>query len=313
MANVFDIAKTKNVANQNNEFAEFLQNSGLYDEKAINSDNLEAWLMLLNGDVRLYSYCVECNQVSVFSMESIKVVIEDYKGDKNEVDLVEYLTFTKAENILGNVDSKSSMENWQWHNSYIEKYTQVIRLSYHCAMNESHRIEFIVATDATSIRKIGQYPSVADLSFPELKKYEKVISKEDRKELGRAIGLHAQGIGVGSYVYLRRIFERIIDSAKDIALSDGRISEEDYSKAHVNERIKMLKDYLPTMLVENKVFYSIVSKGIHELSEEECTTYFPVMQEFIFMILRQWEQQRQDEEAEARLSTSLSNIAINIK
>ena len=59
------------------------------------------------------------------------------------------------------------------------------------------------------MKKIGQYPSVADLSFPELKDYRKVMSKDDDKELKRAIGLHASGIGIGSFVYLRRIFERI--------------------------------------------------------------------------------------------------------
>lgn len=312
MANVFDTVQVKNAANQNNEFAEFLQYSGLYAKKAITSDNLEAWLMLLNGDVRLHNYCVECNQVSVFSMEPIHIITEDYRGSKNEVALAEYLTLLRSGRTPGYSQSKPVEEDWRWHNSYVEEATQVIRLSYHCAMNENHRIEFIVATDATSVRKIGQYPSVADLSFPELKKYEKVISKEDRKELRRAIGLHAQGIGVGSYVYLRRVFERVIDSAKDIALSDGKISEEAYAKAHVNERIKMLKDYLPPLLVENTVFYGIVSKGIHELSEEECTTYFPIMKEFIFMILRQWEQQRQDKEAQSRLASSLSNIATNI-
>lgn len=33
------------------------------------------------------------------------------------------------------------------------------------------------------MKKIGQYPSVADLSFPELKEYRKVMTKDDEKNL----------------------------------------------------------------------------------------------------------------------------------
>ena len=46
--------------------------------------------------------------------------------------------------------------------------------------------------------KIGQYPSVADMEFPKLKEYDKVLTEEDRREMGTAIGLYASGVGVGS-------------------------------------------------------------------------------------------------------------------
>lgn len=60
-------------------------------------------------------------------------------------------------------------------------------------------------------------PSVADTTFPELDAYKHVISKEYRKELGTAIGLFASGVGAGSYVYLRRILERLVYQAKETA------------------------------------------------------------------------------------------------
>lgn len=88
---------------------------------------------------------------------------------------------------------------------------------------------------------------------------------------------------------MRRIFERIIVTASSKAISDGKFKEEDFERARVNEKVKMLSDYLPKSLVHNEVFYGIVSKGIHELSEEDCIEYFPVMKSFIMMILRQWE------------------------
>ena len=72
----------------------------------------------------------------------------------------------------------------------------------------------------------------------------------------------------------------------------------------------MLSDYLPKSLVHNEAFYGIVSKGIHELSEEECIEYFPVMKSFI---MRQLEKMRKDEEEEKQLSAALGSIAAKIK
>ena len=104
-----------------------------------------------------------------------------------------------------------------------------------------------------------------------------------------------------------------IDIAKQKAITAGTLDEETYKDARVAERIKMLATYLPKTLVESTAFYGIVSKGIHELSEEDCIAYFPVLKGFIFMILRQWEQLRKEEEAEKQIKDSLDKIAANLK
>ena len=58
------------------------------------------------------------------------------------------------------------------------------------------------------VRRIGQSPSAADLAFGSLDPaLSKQLRESDRKELGTAIGLRAHGVGIGSFVYLRRIFE----------------------------------------------------------------------------------------------------------
>ena len=204
-------------------------------------------------------------------------------------------------------------ESWTWTNKSIEDDTRIMVFKFFCAMDNTHHLDYIVLTYGNKMKKIGQYPSVADLSFPELKEYKKVMTREDEKELKRAIGLFASGIGVGSFVYLRRIFERIIVTASQKAIVEGEIKEEEFNTAHVDEKIKKLAGYLPKSLVNNTVFYGIVSKGIHELSEEDCLEFFPVMQSFIMMILRQWEKIRRDEEEEKKLSASLSSIAAKVK
>jgi len=134
-----------------------------------------------------------------------------------------------------------------------------------------------------------------------------VVQENVRTPLG-----HAQGIGVGSYVYLRRIIERLIEKAKCNAIEAGTISEEQYLQSKVVERIKLLKGYLPDILSENTVIYGIISKGIHELSEQDCIEFFPVLQECIFMILQKWDEERKRAETEKQLSSALSKIASKV-
>ena len=317
MWNAFSNEHTQEYYNKDNVFAEFLQTAGLYATTDITAENLNDWISLLNGDVPLHSFCVECKKTSVFRMEPICILTDSIRG-KSEQPLSDCIKSQRERWKVLNTPSPNfplldepSPFNWR-SSSEVRETTNVICFSFKCAMDKNHRIDYVVTCDDTSIRKIGQFPSVADLSFPELDNYRKILSKEDRCELRRAIGLHAQGIGVGSYVYLRRIFERLLNQTKALAISDGNLDEVTYAKAHVGDKVKLLKGYLPQMIVDTPVFYGIVSKGVHELSEKDCIAYFPVMQEFIMMVLRQKDQLQKEKEAAKRLSASMSKIASDI-
>ncbi|WP_341277994.1 hypothetical protein [Paenibacillus sp. FSL H8-0537] len=61
--------------------------------------------------------------------------------------------------------------------------------------------------------------------------------------------------------------------------------EQLYIKGRVVDRIELLSDLLPQFLVENKAIYSILSKGMHELSEQSCLEMFPVLLLSIELIL----------------------------
>ena len=90
---------------------------------------------------------------------------------------------------------------------------------------------------------------------------------------------------MGSFVYLRRIFESLIEEAHQSAITDDEWDEDEYQKSRVTERIKLLKGLVPDFLVEHTKLYSIMSKGIHELSENDCLKYFPVIKVGIELIL----------------------------
>ena len=68
-----------------------------------------------------------------------------------------------------------------------------------------------------------------------------------------------------SVVYLRRVFEGLIAKARAKAAEAGW-QEADYEKARMDEKIALLKTYLPPFLVENRKLYGILSKGIHDFS-----------------------------------------------
>ena len=125
--------------------------------------------------------------------------------------------------VGGHIEEQNTV--WKWKESQIEEVSRILVFQFVCSMNEEHHLDYIVLTTDNYMMKIGQYPSVADMTFPELDAYKHVISKEDRKELG-TIGLFASGVGAGSYVYLRRILERLVYQAKETAtrmhLSDTR-------------------------------------------------------------------------------------------
>ena len=134
------------------------------------------------------------------------------------------------------------------------------------------------------LTKIGQLPSIADLLKPQLKKYARVLAPELLSDWQRAVGLRAHGIGAGSYVYLRRIIEAMVRDSSELAIKDGRVNREEFEKGRWSDRIKMLAGYLPQYLLDHASVYSVLSKGVHELSENECRDYFDVMHASIEII-----------------------------
>ena len=165
---------------------------------------------------------------------------------------------------------------------------------------------FIFNIQEKKIMKIGQYPSMADIAIAEIQDYRKILGDEQFKELSRAIGLISHGVGIGAFIYLRRIFESLIDDAHNIAKGKKGLDEKEYNKGRMEEKIKLLgKAYLPSFLVDNWQLYSILSKGIHELSEEDCLSSFPVVKGGIELILDEKIREKKRIEKEKTISVSI--------
>jgi hypothetical protein len=232
---------------------EFYFEAPLYEQIAFSTDQNAEATKLIYGNGPIDAYCPECNTHSIFT------------GDHGGV---------------------SHTDSWLKES--------VFHRRFRCSRNKWHEVLFVVKVsgEQRTVQKIGQYPSLADLSMHDVKKYSGVLEKAPFRELTKAIGLAAHGVGVGSFVYLRRIFENLVEdahqeakSAKAWAETGVHWDEDAYQRARMGERIQQLRDHLPAFLVDNREMYSILSKGVHELSEQECLAAFPVIKIGIEIIL----------------------------
>ena len=127
-------------------------------------------------------------------------------------------------------------------------------LAYVCSRVPAHRLCIALQMSSPSllpsvahhnrwlwVSKIGQYPSLADMQRDLSPRAAKALGKKGATEFKRGVGLAAHGIGIGSFVYLRRIFEDLVDEVAGPAISAGVIAGDEYQKSRMDERIGLLK------------------------------------------------------------------------
>ena len=181
-----------------------------------------------------------------------------------------------------------------------------------CQRVESHQYFFIFDYTNLHLTKYGQLPSLEDIVGGDIKKFANVLPKKELQELKRATGLASHGIGIGAFVYLRRIFEGLIKRHYNEFISaNGEISG--FNAMRMNEKIAALNSVLPNALVQNSLAYGILSAGIHELDEDTCRDYFPIVREAIIVILEQDLQKRQQADAEKKLQSEIAAVAAKVK
>lgn len=250
---------------------ELLVNKGLYDSVDITVDDLDEIEKCLTKDEyagnTIDCFCVHCATNRVFEYTNSEV--------HEDTGIMRMSVFDD-----GNPKVRRPKREEQFRRYLNKRYA----MTYRCTRDRQHFIIFDLITTDDKIIKVGQYPSVADLVIPEIAKYKPVLGTQYR-EFSKAIGLFAHGIGIGSFVYLRRIIENLVFDKYNEVSENLEISNTEFMRLKFDEKIEALKPYLPEVLVANKNIYGIVSKGIHELSEEECQEMFPYIKAGIELIL----------------------------
>lgn len=176
-----------------------------------------------------------------------------------------------------------------------------------CQRQDHHKYQFSVLVRGKNAFKIGQYPSMESISNNGILKYRKVLKDQDYEELHRAGGLASHGIGIAPYVYLRRIFERLIYQHYEMyKLKYSPIDK--FESMRIDEKIAALSEVLPPTLVQHKAVYKILSKGIHELDEDSCKKYYPVVRAVVVSILEEDLQRKEKERAATALQSELAKV-----
>ena len=146
-------------------------------------------------------------------------------------------------------------------------------------------LEFVNAynklKDCLIIRKIGQFPSQAESQLLDTSKYRKVLG-DKYMDYTLGIQLNASGVGAGALVYLRRIFEALLEESYLRCVELENWDDKAYKDAHVDEKIEMVESRNEILIPK---FYGALSKGIHELPENECKELFPAFRYMIESIL----------------------------
>jgi hypothetical protein len=230
------------------------------------------------------------------------------EGNREEIQQIQYYKGPLDAHCIGCKQS-SIFERDASYTSYLDA-EEAIRsrqfvVDFRCSRNSNHKMHFSVLVANRHIGKIGQFPSLADLHTTEIGKYRKVLGEERYREFARAVGLAAHGVGVGSFIYLRRIFESLVSEAFS-SVPENEIDEKLYVRGRMDEKILLLRTHLPAFLVENRALYGILSKGVHSLTEEECLRHFETVRIGIEMIL---DEKIEEQERRSKLDRAKSALA----
>ena len=205
------------------------------------------------------------------------------------------------------VDGISISNGTPW--DYIKTRNAHDQFSISCTREDQHKITFFVEVRSLKIQKIGQIPSVADIAIDEARqKFRSVLKGDNWAEFYKAIGLAAHGEGIGSFVYLRRVFERLIYHRFTDHKDDEGWNEGDFRKLPMDKKIDFLRDFLPPYLVSAQKLYSIFSLGIHELDNEKCLLFFDIGKRSIIIILEEDLRIREAVEEKRRLSDAIAKF-----
>jgi hypothetical protein len=310
---------------------EIFLSRGLYDVIPHTSSDVEQLLRFKYFEDTVDSFCLGCNLSAAFRAHSkladnaarVQLYVpERPKSDPQTVDkeglsgLLKYCDNVKdlireVRNINKPVHPMAAHlanEIEQRNLLFIALQESYFGHTLVCQRNRSHEIRFWFYVDRRSLIKVGQIPSIADLATPDKRRFSKILGQERQAEYNRGVGLHAHGVGIGSFVYMRRILEDLVEEAHQQASREPGWNDEEYQRGRMAERIKLLRDYLPPFLVEHATLYSIVSEGIHGWHEQQCLDLFPVVKAGVDHILTEKLRQKEDEARRRQASQDIQNI-----
>lgn len=250
----------------------------LYNDKYYESGNFTFIKAIIFTKTEVIEYCPICGNKEIIYLSG-REIPEELKND-----LIERYSYMSASEEC-EYAYDSALSEWKqtvsfFREKYLDQYGN-FTVTARCKRGHEFQATFHI-TDDWDLIKIGQYPSRMEFERY-IKDYSKVLSKENNRELNSAIGLASHGIGAGAYVYLRRVFERLVFDIFNQEYK-GETTLEQFKLKKMEDKLKILDIHFNETINKN-LLYGILSKGIHELEETECKEYFNIVLQALLIIL----------------------------
>ena len=185
----------------------------------------------------------------------------------------------------------------------ITKNNELLIYDFSCEYN--HKFKMAMETlGKGNLVKFGQFPSPMYFSKKINDDVTKELDEVEKKYYLLSIKSQENNLNIASLVYLRRVFESLIEKAKNK-------SETDFTGMRTKDIIKQLvKENLLNEMLKNtgyNVLYTLLSDGVHNLSEEECHEQFELLKSAIEIILEDEIYKKQLEKRKISIGNLLSN------
>lgn len=165
---------------------------------------------------------------------------------------------------------------------------QYLYLSYRCSNCQNHIKTFSLAAKVDveeeptgELYKFGELPTYGP---PTPTRLIKLIGP-DRDTFLKGRRCENQGLGIGSFIYYRRVVENqknrilseIVKVSENIEAPEDKVKtlKEAIDETQFSKALNMAKDAIPESLLINghspiSLLHSALSEGVHALSDEEC-------------------------------------------
>lgn len=249
--------------------------------------------------------CVQCNKTYPFDVVNMICTIDENENAETRLlqnTIIGYTTSsTRLDYFYLSDISKKKFTNLKITKGVIEQYL-------YCNKHPKEHIYVvyykfsIIDGEYISIMKIGQdvpnfmlTNNLSNIYRKELNKYD---AFDDFRMYEQSI---SRGLKAGACTYLRRVFEKMV-----ICKYIEQNGEND--NKHFDEKIKLIiNEFDEDIRGMLKNTYSLLSKGIHELKENDIDNFIRSVSEVIFMQLDHEKELREKKERRDKLLSSINN------
>lgn len=262
-------------------------------------------------------YCNNCNRIKTFiQSQKQSVIVDGTFNDNHAINMYNPKLNDKV--ITYDKSDYSSLSN---NSSSITIYDINSRFfifkKLECPTCDE-KLTMIFLYEKNCIAKVYQSfisDIIKDEDIQQFKKM-KLLNEDDLKELNNANKCKKLGMNIASFVYMRRIFENMLQRIYEAHQSEVTIKDasKKFTDLFVKDKVKLLKPYLPILMNEEVSsdkyikLYKLLSEGIHKLNEDICESLYNIIKELLLMILEKEMQEKKNRKNLTELETSFNKI-----